>query len=273
MNDYGLSLFTFAVVLLGGAGLYLLLPRGPGSESRPVRWTGGILATLSLVLIAAYFGERLGNLSNSLAFYVMAATSVTSAVMMITARNPVFAALWFALVLLSNSGLFLLQGAEFLAAATIIIYAGAIIVIFLFVIMLAQPRGTARYDRYTREPMFSCVAGVILAGTLVGTLHYSVNVESLPPTERDGGSALPPAAVVQAVAQQVDRGDGTSFIRDDQPHVLSLGRALFEDHFVSIEVIGILLLVAVVGAVVISGHSGRTAQHDPAIDSAGGPPA
>ena len=70
----------------------------------------------------------------------------------VTSRNPVYSALWFASVVLSTSGLFLLADAPFLAAGTIIVYAGAIIVTFLFVIMLAQMEGKADYDRAARSP-------------------------------------------------------------------------------------------------------------------------
>jgi NADH-quinone oxidoreductase subunit J len=263
MSDYGLSSSTFFALALGGLGIYLLLPRGPASESRVSRWLGGALATLSLVWVTAEFGARLPGLSNSLVFYILAALSVGSAAMTISSRNPVFSALWFALMLFSNSGLYLLQDAEFLAAATVIIYAGAIIVTFLFVIMLAQPRGTATYDRYSREPFFSCLAGVILAGTLIGTLHYSMISESQPSARGGLEPALPSPAIVQEVLK---RGSPTSRMPEElaadeteaadvqlRPgHVKSLGQTLFLDHYVSVEVIGVLLLVAVIGAVLIA---------------------
>ena len=79
---------------------------------------------------------------------------------MITSRNPVYAALWFALATLSTCGLFLLQSAPFLAAATIIVYAGAIIVTFLFVIMLAQQAGATVYDQRSRQPFCGDGRGV-----------------------------------------------------------------------------------------------------------------
>src|SRR4029450_6679266 len=106
-------------------------------------------------------------------FHLLAFISLASAIMMITSRNPVYSALWFALVLLGNSGLFMLQKAEFLSAATIIVYAGAIVVTFLFGIMLAQPAGAARYDRYSREPLLVTATGLVLASVLVGTLHFA----------------------------------------------------------------------------------------------------
>ena len=77
------------------------------------------------------------------------------------------AALSFALVVLSTCGLFLLLAAPFLMAATIIIYAGAIIVTFLFVIMLAQQAGLSDADQRSREPFLACVAGFVLLGAML----------------------------------------------------------------------------------------------------------
>ena len=84
--------------------------------------------------------------------YVFGIMAIVGGLLTVTSRNPVYSALWFASVVLSTSGLFLLADAPFLAAGTIIVYAGAIIVTFLFVIMLAQMEGKADYDRAARSP-------------------------------------------------------------------------------------------------------------------------
>lgn len=266
-DERGLILRALVLLAIGAAGVYLMLPRGPVFEQRRNRWIGAALATLSLVLLVtapvsaggtagwhrtifAGFGTGGGNVL----FYVLAVISLASAVMMITSRNPVYSALWFALVLLSNSGLYLLVDAEFLSAATVIIYAGAIIVTFLFVIMLAQPSGAATYDRVSREPALACLAGVLLAAALVGTIHYAATVEAHPP---------PPGAYAETVRPtpaQVDRtlsaAPSTWRIQPttEPRHVDGLGRTLFLDHYVSVEVIGLLLLAAVVGAMLIASH-------------------
>src|SRR5690606_13884119 len=102
--------------------------------------------------------------------------SVAGAVLMITARDPVYSALWFAVVVLSTSGLFLLAGAQFLAAGTVIVYAGAIIVTFLFVIMLAQSQGRAAYDRLAGRPgpaSLTCLA--LFGGQLFAILSSRVD--------------------------------------------------------------------------------------------------
>ena len=92
------------------------------------------------------------------------------AVLMITSRKPVYAALWFALVTFSTCGLFLLQSAPFLAAATIIVYAGAIIVTFLFVMMLAQQAGATAYDQRARQPLLATIVAFVLLGALLYTI-------------------------------------------------------------------------------------------------------
>jgi hypothetical protein len=71
----------------------------------------------------------------------------------------VYAAIWFALALAGVAGVLLVLGAQFLGVATIVVYAGAILVMFLFVLMLAQPAGLAPYDRVSSEPLLSALAG------------------------------------------------------------------------------------------------------------------
>ena len=95
-----------------------------------------------------------------------------SAGLMITDRNPVYSALWFALTTLAVCGLFLLNSAPFLAASTIIVYAGAIIVTFLFVIMLAQQAGTkASYDQHPFQPGVASFVAFMMLGALLFTLQ------------------------------------------------------------------------------------------------------
>src|SRR5208282_5705768 len=115
----------------------------------------------------------------SVLFYAFAGIAVTAGVMMITQKNPVHAALSFALVVLSSCGLFLLQAAPFLMAATIIIYAGAIVVTFLFVIMLAQQAGQSNADQRSREPFLATVAGFVLLAAILALLQKSYNGPNL----------------------------------------------------------------------------------------------
>lgn len=275
MDKHEIFVRAFVILGLGAAGIYLMLPRIHAAGHWSLRWVGSVLATFSLVLLATIPGSAaagngaqpflwaLDSGGASLTFYLLAGITLASGVMTITSRNPVYAALWFALVLLANSGLYLLTRAEFLAAATVIIYAGAIIVTFLFVIMLAQPAGTAPYDRLSREPFFACISGALLAGALVGTIHYSSTAERAVLPVGGAATFRPQRDLVELVlVRGTDKtrsevNAGSWKIDTDKPHthVEGLGRSLFLDHFVSVEVIGVLLLVAVVGAMIIAGHT------------------
>ena len=100
-------------------------------------------------------------------FTIFAALMVLSGCGMQVEANPVYAALWFALVILSTCGLFLMEGAAFVSAATIIVYAGAIVVTFLFVIMLARQTGSSQYDKRYRQPVLAISLGGLLLAVLV----------------------------------------------------------------------------------------------------------
>src|SRR5437016_5096940 len=156
-------------VLLGFVGVYLLLPRA--------RWTapvwGLVLSGAALLLGCVLLVHAAASWQETLLFYIFAFLAVLAGGLMITQSNPVYAALSFALVVLSTCGLFLLQAAPFLMAATIIIYAGAIIVTFLFVIMLAQQEGFSNADQRSREPFLATVAGFLLLGALLVVLRQT----------------------------------------------------------------------------------------------------
>jgi NADH:ubiquinone oxidoreductase subunit 6 (subunit J) len=112
-------------------------------------------------------------------FYLFAGVAVVSGTLLVTHHNPVRAALSFVLVVLSVCGLFLLQAAPFLMAATIIVYAGAIVVTFLFVIMLAQQLGQSNADLRTHELVCSSIAGAAMLATLVVVLMQTDSAQGL----------------------------------------------------------------------------------------------
>jgi len=134
--------------------------------------------------------------------------AVIGAVRMVTHARPVYAALYFVLVVLASSALFLMLQAEFMAFALIIVYAGAILITYLFVLMLAQQaaseediRTLAEYDRTPREPATAVVVGFIMIAVLADGLFGA----------RPGGSAAGLAAVAQtatmtSAATAVDKG-------------------------------------------------------------------
>jgi NADH-quinone oxidoreductase subunit J len=255
---------AFAVLVWGAVGLYLMLPRGQAAGKRGGRYLGALMLLVSLVLLARFpvaagvrqtaFLWGFTDTPLAVCYWIMAVLSLASAVLMVTSRNPIYSALWFAVVLLANSGIYLINDASFLSAATVIVYAGAIVVTFLFVVMLAQPEGTASYDRLTREPFLaSCVAGLALSVTLLATLYFSANTEVGQVAARGTSSARPAATVVAATVAKTKLP--TRISSDPKVgHTDGLGRSLFLEHYLSVEVIGVLLLAAVVGAMQIATH-------------------
>jgi NADH-quinone oxidoreductase subunit J len=164
-----------AAVVLGLVAVYLLLPR-PRAGAR--LW-GGIAAGVALLITGALI-VRVGRFNpESVLFYAFSGIAILSGGLLITQSNPARAALSFALVVLSTCGIFLLQAAPFLMAATTIIYAGAIVVTFLFVIMLAQQEGASSADQRSREPFLASLTGFVLLGALLYVLGNSYGTGEL----------------------------------------------------------------------------------------------
>jgi NADH-quinone oxidoreductase subunit J len=215
-------------LLIGALAVWWLMPTGP---ERP-RVVAAMLGIAALAMLAGAMTPAEDAGVQRLMTGIFGVGAITAAVLMITNRNPVYAALWFAVVTLSVCGLFLMQSAPFLAAATIIVYAGAIIVTFLFVIMLAQQSGASIYDRQARQPFLACVtAFVLLGGILFGLSKAEMN-----PT------AAGPAASVLADAKPV-QSVGT---------LRGLGTSLFGPYLYAVELAGTLLLIATIGAIAIA---------------------
>jgi len=156
-------------VVAGGLAVWYMLP---STKRRPMVFSAlaGLIALVGLaVFLVSGFGDQIPQTVEAGLFFGFSGLAVVFATLMITCRNPARSALSFAIVVLSTCGLFLLLAAPFLMAATIVIYAGAIIVTFLFVIMLSQHGGLSSADLRSRDPDLAVVAGfVLLAALLVG---------------------------------------------------------------------------------------------------------
>jgi NADH-quinone oxidoreductase subunit J len=205
--------------------LWLLLPRG--RDSRLARAVGTLLGIVALAGFAVA-GRRLGSLGEEAVFLTVSIVAVVSGAATVLTRSPVYSAIWFAMALAGVSGVLLVLGAQFLGVATIVVYAGAILVMFLFVLMLAQPAGLAPYDRVSSEPFLSAIAGAVL----LGLLTLSIGRLSAPAV----GAA--PTAVPATDPLAAD-------------HVARLGGELFGRHLVAVEAAGVLLLVALIGAIAV----------------------
>src|SRR3954447_18291620 len=179
-----------------------------------------------------------GPSAQRLLFAAFATAAILAAMLMITNRNPVYSALWFALATLAVCGLFLMQSAPFLAAATVIVYAGAIVVTFVFVIMLAQQSGATVYDQSSRQPMLATIFAFLLLAALLGTLESSTAEDFM---FSDRSAAVAGANVLSQAANP-----------DQLPTMMALGRSLFGDYLFAVELAGTLLLVATIGAIAIA---------------------
>lgn len=239
------TLLTLGAALLG-IGLWMMLAR----RSSAWRSAGAVVLTAGLGLVASKL-MPLGTLTGDILFYVLAAMAVMTAVGAVTFRSPVYCAIWFAMSVLATAGLFMVAGAQFLAVATVAVYAGAIIVMFLFVLMLAQPEGEAYFDRVNREPFLSAVAGAVLLFVL--TISVS------------RGDAVP-------TNPEVDRTAESGVLVDE--HVAALGGRLFSEHLISVQLVGLLLTTAIVAAaaMVAHGKTRRNAQSTQNLTDLGGTP-
>jgi NADH-quinone oxidoreductase subunit J len=226
--------------LLGALGMWLMLPRGTARG----RGVGVVMASIALGLGASQV-PRLSDWMADGVFLILAAITIVSAAGAVTFRNPLYCAIWFGQSLLGTAGLFFFTGAQFLAVATVVVYAGAILVTFLFVLMLAQPEGKASYDRVSWEALISAVTGIAMVGILSMTIGGVFS------------PANPPARPITPQTQDVlAKG-----ILAPQ-HVARLGGELFGRHLLAVEAAGTLLLVALVGAaaIVAQGKAGRQTQ-------------
>ncbi len=247
-------------VLATVASLWLLLPNGRDTAS--IRWLGSLLGLAALAAFIAA-GRRLGGLGEEAVFLIVSLVAVISAAATIVSRSPVYAAIWFALSLAGVAGVLLVLGAQFLGVATIVVYAGAILVMFLFVLMLAQPAGLAPYDRVSNEPFLSALAGAVLLGVLslsIGRLSAGPATCCEPPsrTTASPSTATPSATTGEPAPAAGDTASGpaagmTATAVDPlaENHVARLGGELFGRHLVAVEAAGVLLLVALIGAIAV----------------------
>lgn len=229
------------------ASLWLLLPGGrTGASERVARWLGLIAGAASLAIFIA-LGHRLGSAGEDAVFLTVALVAVISGAATVVSRSPVYAAIWFAMALAGVSGVLLVLGGQFLGVATIVVYAGAILVMFLFVLMLAQPAGLAPYDRVSSEPLLAAVAGAVLLGIL--SLSIGRLTAEEPACCLMSGTKAALLASSEADAAAAGEGAAVDLLASD--HVARLGGELFGRHLLAVEVAGVLLLVALVGSIAI----------------------
>ena len=160
-------------------------------------------------------------------FYLFATLVIASGVMTIAARNPVHSVLWLILAFFNAAGLFLLIGAEFLAFLLIIVYVGAVAVLFLFVVMMLDVDFAALRAGFASY----WFPGLLLAGALLAEIVFAVLAH------RAGG---------------IDLAQRAAPIAAERSNIEALGYLLYTRYLFIFEAAGIVLLVAMVGAIVLT---------------------
>ena len=162
----------------------------------------------------------------ALAFYLFATVSVASAFMVIAARNPVYSVLFLILTFFNSAGLFVILGAEFLAILLVVVYVGAVAVLFLFVVMMLDIDFAELSEGFLQYLPIGATIGLILLLELF--LVFGASATSL---------------ATQAVP---------SATPDGLTNAEALGRVLYTDHIYYFQAAGAILLVAMIGAIVLT---------------------
>jgi NADH-quinone oxidoreductase subunit J len=162
-------------------------------------------------------------------FWVFAGIAVLAAALCISRKSPIASAMWLVLTLFCQAAIYVLLDAQFIAALQVLVYAGAIMVLFLFVIMLLNLGRAGPSD--IKGPLWLVVAALIAGGLFVQL--------------RAAATAGPPAEI------RLPAGTMAA-LQAEQGVVQTVARPLFSDYLVPFEITSILLLAAIVGAVVLA---------------------
>ena len=161
-----------------------------------------------------------------LAFYLFAALTIASAILVIFARNPVHSVLWLILAFFNAAGLMLLLGAEFIAMLLVIVYVGAVAVLFLFVVMMLDIDFARLRSGFTKNLPF----GLMIALVLLAEIIIAANARQAGPIVTAPTAANGPV----------------------QANIVSVGEALYSRFLFPFELAGLILLVAMIGAIVLT---------------------
>jgi NADH-quinone oxidoreductase subunit J len=165
-----------------------------------------------------------------IAFYLFATLTIASAIAVIFARNPVHSVLWLIVAFFNAAGLMLILGAEFIAMLVVIVYVGAVAVLFLFVVMMLDIDFAQLRSGFTRNLPF----GIIIALVLLGEIFVAV-------LGWKSGPAL----------------SGRHVAATAQPNIVALGQLLYSRYLFPFEIAGLILLVAMIGAIVLTHRQRR----------------
>ena len=174
----------------------------------------------------------------AIAFYLMAATTIASGLAVVSARNPVHSVLFLIAAFFSAAGLFVLLGAEFLAMLLVVVYVGAVAVLFLFVVMMLDVDFTQLRQGFAR---YMPLGGLIASGLAVEMIVVSTTVAS------KGAARLNDIPMAQ--------GKDAGMMSNAE----AIGRVLYTNYVYFFQAAGMVLLVAMIGAIVL------TLRHKPGV--------
>ncbi len=172
----------------------------------------------------------------SIAFYVFAVLLLASAAAVVTVRNPVHSVLFLIVAFFNAAGLFLIAGAEFLALILVIVYVGAVAVLFLFVVMMLDIDFAELRGGFQKYLPIGAAVGVLLLAELAFAL---------------GGWQFAPEAAGLRFAP----------MPTDVSNTAALGRLIYTDYVFLFQVAGLILLVAMIGAIVLTLRERKTSRH------------
>jgi NADH-quinone oxidoreductase subunit J len=163
----------------------------------------------------------------ALSFYVFAAVAIVSGVLVVANRNPVYSVLFLILTFFNAAGLFVLLGAEFLAMMLVVVYVGAVAVLFLFVVMMLDINFAELRQGFVRYAGVGALIGIVLVAEIIFVVS--------------SGAMAPAAGTLPGSPTPADVSNTEA-----------LGNILYTDYFYLFQAAGVVLLIAMIGAIVLT---------------------
>jgi NADH-quinone oxidoreductase subunit J len=252
---HGWTLSMLVPIVVGAVG-YLLIQHG-------VVKSKGLFAG-GLVTLVLAVGFAVGFTPGTFESYVLisfCAVATGGGVGFLTAREPVYAALGFATAVLSVCGVLFMQSALFIAAATMIVYAGATIIIFLFVLMFAQQTELQTYDVQLNNPLVASAFGAILLATITMCV---TSYDAIMPVRVDSTRLMSAASLPDSLSSEAGK-EASKKLDAIDPNLryvpkltAGLGRSMYTDYLLAVELAGTVLLVATIGAIALAQRTTET---------------
>ena len=279
-------ILPYIATVVGALGLLLVLT----ARAQQARIGGGIIGLAGLAWLFVLAGELPGSVEGVAAevfFLIFALIAIASAVQMVVQQRPVYSALFFVLVVMSVCGVLVMLEAFFMAFSLVIVYAGAILITYMFVLMLSQQASDSEhegerpaYDRKPRDPVSAVFVAMLCMGIVVAATFSGL--QELAPAADASDQLQADVALLQKLPEQVRRdvesagvvfelgasldesvyavdgevvyrtAEGTQVSLDPPGNTSHVGWSLVASFPASLELAGVILLMAMFGAVVLA---------------------